>query len=184
MTFTKRQEEAVRAIVGLPEDDWQPMDWATFTVAREALRDDLGRIDRVVQRRAESQRVRSDAGRSRGLRAQSPKRSAERVERDMVRDFVIKRDGETCQGAARGLPYRCGTLPGRTGWEVHEFRQRSTHPGSHLNPDDCVALCAVHHDFCTDAVGDDLELVMAVGLLVRADDAAEHAVRSTKPSRG
>lgn len=46
MAFTERQEEAVRAIVGLPEDDWQPMDWATFSVARDRLADELASLDR------------------------------------------------------------------------------------------------------------------------------------------
>lgn len=52
--------------------------------------------------------------------------------------------------------------------EVHETEQRSTHPGSHLNPEVTVALCQVHHDFCTSPVGANRELVLSLGLLVKA----------------
>ena len=104
---------------------------------------------------------------SKRIPQQSPKRIAEKDEREAMRQRVIARDGG-CVGPARGLPGACGTLPDRYGLEVHEFRQRSTHPGSHLRDEDAVALCAVHHSYCTSPSGERLVIVMAAGMIERA----------------
>lgn len=43
----QRLERALRAIDGLPEDDWQPEHWDVFTVARRVIADEVARMDRT-----------------------------------------------------------------------------------------------------------------------------------------
>lgn len=97
------------------------------------------------------------------LRSASPKRLAEAPERAAVRDLVLARD-RTCVPAQRGMPGDCETLPGRAPLEVHEIAARGTHPGSHLDPDLCVATCPKHHDQISNATGDVLALARTLDL--------------------
>lgn len=98
----------------------------------------------------------------------SPKRLAEKDRRDAVRAIVLARDPD-CVGAARGLPGPCASpWPHRYAREVHETHQRSTHPGSHLDPSKCVAMCQTHHDMVSSPTGQIRKLAIALGLLVEA----------------
>lgn len=101
--------------------------------------------------------------RSKGLRYQSPKRAAEKPERDAVREHVLNRD-RRCIPADRGMPGACQVYGGRDPLEVHEIAARGTHPGSHLDPDLCVAACPYHHDRLTNAYGEELELARELDL--------------------
>lgn len=100
---------------------------------------------------------------SRPLRSQSDKRRSEAAARAQVRIDVLARDGE-CIPAKRGMPGACEVYPGRAPLEVHEIAARGTHPGSHLDPDLCVAACPKHHDQITDASGDLLALARKLDL--------------------
>ena len=97
------------------------------------------------------------------LRSQSDKRRAEASKRAQVRIDVLARDGE-CIPWRRGMPGACEVYPGRAPLEVHEIAARGTHPGSHLDPDLCVATCPRHHDQITDATGDLLVLARKLDL--------------------
>lgn len=104
-----------------------------------------------------------------GVRPVSVRRLSEAEARAHVRAEVIARDHYRCVGPDRGLPGVCSSpFPDRPPLEVHEAYQRSTHPGSHLRPDDCVTLCQTHHDAVTSPVGEARRLAERVGLIVRA----------------
>ncbi len=157
MTFPHRLTEAMRTLDALPVDDWQPHDWDTFEAARGVLRDYLGREDR---QKANQPRRKLQ---SRPLRSQSDKRRSEAAARAQVRIDVLARDGE-CIPANRGMPGPCEVYGGRAPLEVHEIAARGTHPGSHLDPDLCVATCPSHHDDLTNATGRLLELARKLDL--------------------
>jgi hypothetical protein len=96
----------------------------------------------------------------------SVKRISEKAAREAVRAEVLERDRYQCIPALRGLPGACASpFAHRPTLEVHEFRQRSTHPGSHLRPADCVTTCQRHHDYCTSPVGEMRALVLELGLI-------------------
>jgi hypothetical protein len=54
----QRLERALRAIDSLPEDDWQPEHWDTFSVARTVIGEELGRLDRTATRKPSVKRQR------------------------------------------------------------------------------------------------------------------------------
>ena len=118
-------------------------------------------------KRATALKATSALSRTSRLPPVSPKRRAEAPLRAEVRRQAIERDGG-CVGPRRGLPGACGPVGDRTGIEVHEVAQRSTHPGSHLKVELTACLCPRHHDACSSPVGEMRELVESVGLLVRA----------------
>lgn len=99
-------------------------------------------------------RTRSNLQASKGLARKplapmSKKRKAEAPERARVRAVVIARDGG-CRAAVL-LPGRCRSpFRDRPPLEVHEVESRARRPGSHLDPDLCVALCQFHHDMVTE----------------------------------
>lgn len=158
MTLPNRLTEAMRSFVALsPLDDLEPHDYATLEAAQAVMRDYLDREDR--QRERTPQRKLQ----GRPLRSQSDKRRAEASKRAQVRIDVLARDGE-CIPAKRGMPGACEVYPDRAPLEVHEIAARGTHPGSHLDPDLCVATCPRHHDDLTSATGDLLALARKLDL--------------------
>lgn len=74
------------------------------------------------------------------LRQQSAKRQAEHDLRADVRHWVITRDGG-CRGATMWPEIECGGP-----LDVDEWEARSAHPGAHLDPSLCQALCRRHHE--------------------------------------
>lgn len=100
---------------------------------------------------------------SRPLRSQSDKRRGEAAARAQVRIDVLARDGE-CIPAKRGMPGACAVYGDRAPLEVHEIAARGTHPGSHLDPDLCVATCPKHHDDLTNATDELLTLARKLDL--------------------
>lgn len=78
------------------------------------------------------------------LPQQSPKRIAEKTLRDKVVERAMKRD-ERCQGPAGGLPGKCGGP-----LDPHEIVARSQKPGGHLEIDNVIMLCRLHHTMVTD----------------------------------
>lgn len=104
----------------------------------------------------------------RPIRQVSEKRLAEAPERKAFREAVIAKCGGICVGPGHGLPGECRPVGPRRDLEVHEPDQRSTHPGSHLTSELAVSLCPWHHDYCTSPSGEELEIVMGAGLIVRA----------------
>lgn len=103
------------------------------------------------------------------VRPVSVRRLSEKEARAHVRGTVIARDNYRCVGPDRGLPDLCSSpFPDRPPLEVHEAFQRSTHPGSHLRPDDCVTLCQTHHDAVTSPVGEARQRALDAGLIVKA----------------
>jgi hypothetical protein len=104
----------------------------------------------------------------RSVKPVSDRRRSETEQRAEVRRLVKARD-RVCQGPGAGLPDPCASpFEWRAELEVHEYAQRSTHPGSHLDPDLCVLLCQHHHDMVTSPVGEMRALVERVGLIVRS----------------
>ena len=73
------------------------------------------------------------------LKQVSAKRRAEAPLRAKVRELTIERAKGRCE-AAHLVPIPC-----RGELEVHERHQRSIRPGSHLDLDDTMAICADHH---------------------------------------
>ena len=69
--MTKPQVEILRAIAGLPDDDWQPEHWAVFTTAQDRARREEDREDRAAARRTASRSRKLLAA---GTRAQSLQR--------------------------------------------------------------------------------------------------------------
>lgn len=99
----------------------------------------------------------------------SAKRKAEADQRAEVRRITAERAGYRCQGPEAGLPGDCFSPdPTRPDLEVHEPRQRSTHPGSHLDASNTVLLCQRHHDAVTSPVGEARVLAEGIGMIVRA----------------
>lgn len=90
-----------------------------------------------------------DQSRRQRLPAMSEKRKAEKPKRDRVRQEVLARDGG-CTG--RGvLPGRCASpFPDRPRLEVHEVISRGRWAKGYLVPENCRALCQVHHDWVTE----------------------------------
>lgn len=81
------------------------------------------------------------------LRWRSEKRHLEAEEREHVRLAVVHRDGG-CR-AWRLAPGPCDSPnPRRERLETHEVKTRGR-GGSHLNIDNCIAVCQAHHDWIT-----------------------------------
>lgn len=79
----------------------------------------------------------------------SKKRRALLARRAEVRQVVLVRD-RVCQAAVFVPEVACGFLPGRPGLEVDELRGGSRRATEWLDPEDCQAICPVHHDWKTD----------------------------------
>lgn len=106
-----------------------------------------GNLPRRTPLQGNPEKTRAWRDRSRKpLPAKSKKRVAEDPERARVRQVVLDRD-QGCMG--RGiLPGRCWH-PRDEPLDVHEVESRGTHPGSHLDPEVCLALCRGHHQWVT-----------------------------------
>ena len=124
--------------------------------------DTADRLEALIDRQERPRAARPMLRRA-PIRPASPKRRAEAPQRAAVRELVLARDGG-CVPAARGMPGPCGSRPGRPSLEVHEIAARGTAPGSHLDPDLCVATCPAHHDQITEATGDLLALARDLDL--------------------
>lgn len=83
------------------------------------------------------------------LPSKSKKTKSQEADRRRVRVEVLERDGYWCQVDGKIPGVRCGRVPGRADLEVHEVVPRGRRPGGHLDPDNCVALCPVHHEWIT-----------------------------------
>lgn len=105
----------------------------------------------VAMQRAWEQRSRNSAlARERNqprkpLPSESPKRKAEREQRDEVRAYVLKRDGR-CMAADIVPEVRCWHPSGEP-LDVDEIKLRSGVSSGHLDPDNCQALCRRHHEW-------------------------------------
>lgn len=93
-------------------------------------------------RRSTPLQAKAGLGRRTKLQGVSQKRKAIEQPRRVLVDLVLSRDGFTCR--ARTL------LPGRCGGplDVHEVLSRAR-GGSILDPDNCLTLCRLHHDWVT-----------------------------------
>ena len=117
-----------------------------------------GPLRRTARLQGDPEKVRAWRDRSRKPIPQvSARRLAERPERARVRAEVLKRDGG-CRG--RGLiPGRCGSpWPDRPPLEVHEVISRGQWARGYLVPENCLALCQVHHDWVTANPAESLRL--------------------------
>ena len=92
----------------------------------------------------------------RPLPRESVKHRRQRRVRAVVVAEVLERDGGCV--AAELVP----SIACRGALVVHEPPQRSVVPGSHLDPDLCVAICEGHHDWVHDHIAEARE----VGLIV------------------
>ena len=92
----------------------------------------------------------------RPLPRESVKHRRQRRQRAVVVAEVLERDGR-CMAAELVPSVQC-----RGALVVHEPPQRSVVPGSHLDPELCVAICEGHHVW----VHDNIEDARAVGLIV------------------
>lgn len=120
MTFTKRQERAVRTLAALPDDDWQPHDWESFEQARKVLADEL----RVIERRRKP-----------------PKRKPDIP--NEVRRALWKRSGGRCEFFSEA-GFRCAN----TAQDPHHKGGR-VGPGAHTL-DNLMHVCRTHHDWIGD----------------------------------
>ena len=92
----------------------------------------------------------------RPLPRESVKHRRQRRQRAVVVAEVLERDGRCV--AAELVP----SIACRGALVAHEPPQRSVVPGSHLDPELCVAICSAHHDWAHDHIAEARE----VGLII------------------
>jgi hypothetical protein len=80
------------------------------------------------------------------INPQSPKRRSQQATRDAVIEAVLDRD-RGCRGVGLIPNHVCGFIPGRKALEVHEVIPRSAWAEGYLVESNCVALCAVAHNW-------------------------------------
>lgn len=119
-------ERAIRNLVALPEDDWQPEHWTIFEAARAACEAEVGRIDQARTRtRSDRQRRTEGWWKLPDAKVVVKARSGGRCELD----------GPGCTGRAREVDH----VFGRGGFDPHH-PSKLLHVCGHGNVDGCHGL--------------------------------------------
>lgn len=118
MTLTHRQAELLRAIATLPDDDWSPADWATFSVAQRRARDEVQALDRAADRKAADDAARE----ARGKAAKSKRGPRQPHALQKARRVVYARSGGECEARSMvctGQAAHVHHIGGRKGPDAH-----------------------------------------------------------------
>lgn len=140
MTLTHRQAELLRAIAGLPDDDWQPMDWAVLSVAQQRAREEVAALDRADARRAADEAARV----ARGKPAKSKRGPRQPHALQKARKVVYERSGGDCEARSQvcvGAASHVHHIAGRKGPDAHAPENllhvcQPCHTYLHANPEE------------------------------------------------
>lgn len=129
MTLSKGLGAALRALAALPEDDWQPEDWAVFSACQVTVREALAKQDRAVRRKAEAEVQRQEV---------RPLLKPDRgtwVDQTDGYDIAKGRSGGRCEAGAPGCQWQAS--------HVHHIAGRRI-PDPH-HPDNLLHVCEACH---------------------------------------
>lgn len=146
--MTKPQVEILRAIAGLPDDDWQPEHWAVFTTAQDRARREVDREDRAAARRTASRKTR---------RQRAGRRSEDQTW-VQARQWACGRAQGRCEA-------RCAPSCAGRGAEAHHRRRRSQGGSDEL--ENLLWVCA----WCHTWIHEHPAVAYEKGWLLRAGDA-------------